>query len=160
MRSAWLSGPIVARADTSSRSHGRRGFCNLRYFTVTVTHSLTSSEPSLPTSTHTTSKLMPDTKGVSSGSCPFLRSSARAYLGIGVAVLGAKRRLLLHSAVAVGVVNNAVLVRRPPLKGWRPSMANHSLQMPTFHAWRTRPERSECLSGLQRSPLRDLIPRS
>ena len=41
----------------------------LGYFTVTVTHSLTSSDPSLPTSSHTTSNLVPDMKGVPGGSC-------------------------------------------------------------------------------------------
>jgi hypothetical protein len=41
---------------------------------------------------------------------PFSGSSARAYLGIGLAVLEGKRRLLLHSPVAGGVVDNTVLI--------------------------------------------------
>jgi hypothetical protein len=43
-------------------------------------------------------------------SSPLSGSSARAYLGIGLAVLEEKRRLLLHSPVAGGVVDNTVLI--------------------------------------------------
>jgi hypothetical protein len=46
---------------------------------------------------------------------PFPGSSAGAYLGIGVAVLGEKRRLLLHSPVAGRVVDKRTLRRASAL---------------------------------------------